>query len=150
MTTTSAGSPSSRAKQQLGAHRSFDPAGACRGACRGGGSLSTPALPTGWESSRASLGQRRDNYLQRRRCDRADNPHPSTGHKFYLDRPRCRPTCLDQAPPQFRDDLAVTKPISCFGSDQNNHRIGAAMSANPYRAPSPQPRVVSKALQGTL
>lgn len=57
-----------------------------RSAYRCGRSQSTPARPRQWGSSPPSIGQRRDRGLQRRRVDRARDPHPNPGRKLNLDR----------------------------------------------------------------
>ena len=62
------------------------PASSCRDAYRCGRSQSTPARPTQWGSPQASICQRRHGGLQRRRVDRARDPHPSPGNKLDLDR----------------------------------------------------------------
>jgi len=52
-----------------------------------GPSQFTPARPTQLGLPRPSICQCRDPGLQRRRIDRARDPHPSPGRKLDLDRP---------------------------------------------------------------
>ena len=70
-------------------------------ACRCGRSPATPARRSGTGSSRPSIGQRRDCCRQRRRVDRARDPHPRPGRKLDLDRPaagRCWRRCRAPIP----------------------------------------------------